>query len=297
MLFIFKMKKMKRNKIFKNKGRIYLAIGLLAMTLLSSCLKDNSPGVVDFSKSPALLGFQYQGFGPVPYVAAIFGTPTDTVSLEVTLSVASITLGSPVTATIVSDPAYIDTYNAANGSSFVPLDPTLYTLQNGGKITISPGQQFAHMRINFVGQNIDFTKANAIGLQLTSPSGAILTSNLNNALVNVTLKSIYAGTYANSGVRVHPVLGPFTFSYNVAMGTVDKTTIDGLAEADLAVDLQLHVNPDNTVVPTSSSQASTAVTPGLPNTYDPATKTFSLNYFYNTGAPRKITQKMVYVGP
>src|ERR1700744_453133 len=103
MLFIFKMNKMKRNKFFKNMGRVYLAIGILTMTLLSSCLKDNSPGSVDFSKSPALVGFQYLGFGATPLLTKLFAQPNVTSNVEVTLSVASITLSSPVTVNVAVD--------------------------------------------------------------------------------------------------------------------------------------------------------------------------------------------------
>ena len=294
---------MKKNYLIKTIGHIYLAVGILTVALMSSCLKDHSPGSVDFSKSPALLGWQYTGFSPVPYTAAIFGTPTDSVNLEITLSVASLTLKTPVTVTVVSDPTYITAYNVANGltdsakTAYGELSPSLYTLPNGGKVTINPGQQIVKFTVRFAGQNIDFTALNAIGLKLTNSSGATIASNLNEALILVTLKSIYAGTYQASGQRVHPTLGTFTFNYSVTMSTVDKLTIDGPALADLQEDLQLHINADNTVTVTSAAQTSTQNTPGLPNTYDPATKTFTLNYFYNTGAPRKITETLVYTGP
>ncbi len=287
---------MKRNKFIKNIGRFYLIAGLAATALLSSCLKDTSPGAIDFSKSPALLGFQYTGFAFTPYTAAIYGLPTDTTDIEVTLSVASITLKNAVTATLMADPAYVTTYNSANGTTYQQLPAADYTLPNNGNITIPAGTQYLKVKISFAGQNIDFTQQWALALKLTNANGAELTSNLNEAFVIITLKSIYAGTYNASGARIHPTLGTFTFNYNVAMSTVTANTIDGAAEADLQTDLQLTVNPDNSV--TVGSSAYTAYPQiGLPNQYDPATKTFTLNYYYDVSAPRKISEKLVYVGP
>src|ERR1700761_5364312 len=95
---------MKRNYLFRNTVRLSLVIGLMATTLLSSCLKDKSPGTIDFSKSPALVGWQYKGFSATPYIAPVLPqagfiyTP-----MEVTLSVHSVTLSSPVTVSVVED--------------------------------------------------------------------------------------------------------------------------------------------------------------------------------------------------
>jgi hypothetical protein len=286
---------MKKNYLYRNTNRMLLLLGFAVTAWLSSC-KDTSPGAVNFANSPALVGFQYAGFNNVPYIGAIFGTPADSVNIEVTLSVHTITQSTPVKVSLVSDPAYVTSYNAANGTSYVALSATNYTIPNGGAITINPGQQYVPLTIHIAGQNIDFTKDNAIGLQLTDASGATIASNLSTAIITLTLKSIYAGTYNASGKRVHPTAGTFTFNYNVAMGTVNKTTIDGNALADLEQDLQLQVNPDNSVTISSTYQPLYTIA-GKTNTYDPATRTFTLNMYYNTGAPRLMYETLKYVGP
>lgn len=295
-----KKKAMKRNKFITKTRHIYLALSVLAVSFLSSCLKDKGPGSVNFGDSPALVSFQYAGFSAVPYVASILGTAQDTTSLEVTLSVSTVTLKSPVTVDIVDDAAGAAKYIAndtAGGKTDHVLPTSQYTIQNGGKVTISPGQSMVHVRINFTGQNIDFTRNNIIGLKLANPSGAQLTTNLNSAIVVVALRSPYAGTYKAVGKRHHPTLGDFPFSYNVVMGTVDKNVILGNALADLAVDLQITINPDNSVTVSSTSDP-LQLTSGAVNKYDPATKTFTLNYFYAiSGAARVINETLTYVGP
>jgi len=296
---------MKRNQSYKKAGYVLMAIGLFAASFFSSC-KDNSPGSVDFSKSPALLGWQYTGFQATPMITAIYGKSNDSVNVEVTLSVATLTIGKPVTFDIVPDDAAVAAYNAseqaAGNSDYqnVQLSPSLYTLPNGGHMTIKPGQQTITFTIRFAGQNVNFNQQNALGLKITNVSGALLASNLSEIVFPIVLKSIYAGVYEASGTRHHPTLGNFSFDYNVTMSTVDKITIDGPALADLQVDLQLHINPDNTVVVTSpgaGGQPSTQNTVGATNSYDPATKTFTLNYFYNTGAPRTIHETLKFIHP
>src|ERR1035438_8734040 len=100
-----------------------MALAALCVFALSSCLKDKAPGNEDYSKSPALVSFQYTGGAPVPYIAAIPGTAQDTLSLELTLSVPSVTLTSPVTFTLVPYATGLDSFNVANGTSFVQMDP------------------------------------------------------------------------------------------------------------------------------------------------------------------------------
>src|SRR5258706_5317254 len=142
---------MKRNKIQIKTRTISIAIIALSVCFFSSCLKDKAPGSENYSHSPALVGFQYKGGDPKPYVASILGTPEDTVHLEVTLSVASLTLKTPVTLTIVPYSAGLDSFNTAEGVAYQQLDPSLYTLQDGGKVIISPGQQIVSFRVDLAG--------------------------------------------------------------------------------------------------------------------------------------------------
>ncbi len=283
---------MKLNKFLTRIKPINIALIAIGVLAFSSCLKDKAPGNENYSHSPALVGFQYTGNSAAPIVAAIPGTPQDTIGVEVTLSVASITLKTPVTLKVVPYKAGLDSFNTANSTSYNQMDPSLYTLQNGGDITINPGQQIVNMRINFAGDKVDFNQQNGIGLQITDANGATIATNLNTAIVLVSLKSPYEASYHASGVRIHPTLGPFTFDYDVYMSTVDKNTITGSAEADLQTDLTIHINADNTVT-LSSVSFPTFLQAGKENKYDPATQTFTLNYYYNSSAPRLITETLV----
>jgi hypothetical protein len=188
---------MKRNHIIKNISRILLSAGILTVTLLSSC-KDNSPGSLDLSKSPALVGFQYKGFNAVPMNTKIFQQPNQVRDVEVTLSVASLTLSSPVTVTVADDPAGLANYVANTDSKAVALPTADYTIASN-TITIPAGKQMADVVITLAGDKIDFSQDNVIALKITSASGAIVASNLNEIVLPIVLQSVYEGEYVNNG--------------------------------------------------------------------------------------------------
>jgi len=197
---------MKRNKFFKTGGLYLALIMLVASFSLTSCLKDNGPGSVNFGKSPALVAFQYAGIGNVPYIEAIHNQSTVTTNVEVSLSVASITQSTPVTGTVVVDPDSSAAYMKANSGTNI-LPTSLYSIANGGKFTIAAGKQFASIPITLAGDKIDFSKNYFLVLKITGASGAQLTSNLNYATVQITLLSVYAGSYTVTGSFVDKVLG------------------------------------------------------------------------------------------
>jgi hypothetical protein len=290
---------MKRNYLFKNMGRLSLVIGLLATTLLSSCLKDNSPGSIDFSKSPALVGFQYKGFSATPYVAVALPQPGVKYNLEVTLSVASVTLSKPVTVTIAEDKASLDAYNTANGTSYVELPAADYSLPNGGVVTINPGQQIVQFPITLAGDQIDFTTNPALALKMISASGATIASNLNVAMVILKVKSLYEDTYTvisgattrykggsvGSGVRDVFAVSETSLFYS----TYTANTVIGQAGSS-AFGLSVAITINGTVVTVGADPTSSATfnytngdSQGA-SSYDPATKTLTLHYSYLNAA-------------
>ncbi len=199
---------MKRNKFFKTGGLYLALIMLVASFSLTSCLKDNGPGSVNFGNSPALVAFQYAGIGNVPYIEAIHNQSTVTTNVEVSLSVASITQSTPVTGTVVVDQDSSNAYKNADTSKHYHVLPTsLYSIGNGGKFTIAAGKQFASIPITLAGDKIDFTQNYILVLKISGASGAKLTTNLNYATLQVTLLSVYAGSYTVTGSFVDKLLG------------------------------------------------------------------------------------------
>src|SRR5258708_3501465 len=273
-----------------------LAAVTVAIAFSSSCLKDKGP-VQDFSQSPALVGFQYTGNSAAAFSQSLLPQPNDSVHLEVTLSVASLTLGSTVTVTIAPDQATLDNYNSANSTSYTQLTSDSYILQNGGKVTINPGQQIVTMTINFDGTKVDFTKTNALALKMTSAQGATIATNLNTAIYLLKLRNIYEGNYVQSGNRIGyngatPGRGvaytiPLSGTYLLSTVTVTSVTAPF---ADLGgFTILLTIDPATNMVtitddPSNPSGFTGEGNDGAASTYNPGTHTFDLHYKYLNGA-------------
>jgi hypothetical protein len=271
--------------------------GLIVVVLFSSCLKNTGP-IQDFSQSPALVSIQGDGQYSGTFVAnqSVLPNAPAGMNVEVALSVASLTLSSPVTATLVVDQATLDQYKQDNADSTrVILPSDQFQIANNGAITISPGQHLVKDSITIFGNKIDFTKDYAIPLLLTNAKGAKIPDNLKREVILIKLQSIYEDTYAASGTRTRyngatagsGVAGTSSISGNIFFSTVSPNVVDGQL-ADLGNQMSLQVNPDNsvTVLPSivnpSNSFASLANDGTC--TYDPATKTFTLHYKYYNGS-------------
>lgn len=182
-----------------------MAIGLFAASFFSSC-KDNSPGSVDFSKSPALIAWQYAGFQATPYLAVMLPQGNFTENLEVTLSVPSLTLSKAVSASVVIDDADVP-------SGYQALPTTLYTAPTS--VTIPAGTQTVKIPVVFKAGSIDFTKNYAVALKLVSAQGAEIPSNLNVAVIQLQVKSLYQGIYTVTGSAVDHLNPALTGQYPV----------------------------------------------------------------------------------
>jgi hypothetical protein len=282
--------------------RVFGIIGAVSIAIsLTSCLKDNGPGAEDYSHSPALVGFQYAGFAFVPVVAPIFGTPQDSATIELTLSVASLTLTTPVTVTIAADQPTLDAYNATDTPLvYLPLPPSDYTLPNGGVITINPGQQIVTFTVHLLGDSINFNQPYALALKIISAQGATIATNLNTYILIPKLRSIYEGNYNDSGTiyrflgttessGLDPTGPSFAITGPSYFTTVTANEVDGTLNIPgfSPVEITLTVNQDNTVTIGQSPNSSDAVsnTAGITSTYNPSTQTFTIYGGYLNAAP------------
>jgi len=295
---------MKKNYLFKNIGGIGIAVSFVAMTVLSSCLKDTSPGTIDFSKSPALVGWQYYGFSASPIGTKLHGVATDTTSVKITLSVPSITIGSAVTVTVADDEADASAFAAANNSSVLPT--SMYTVASD-QITIPAGQQYGLVKIKFKGDQIDFNTNWVLGLKITAANGAVIASNLNVAILTLTLQSAYEGDYTDNGYTLRAgdnVLGGYFKGYDEQLSTISKYSVaytilwatdvpaGGVGGTYITVD-----PATNKVTMACTGNATLANSAGYDNRYDPATKTFYISMTWSTPGTRGTTDTLTYNGP
>ncbi len=306
---------MKNMQMIKNR-KIYFALLAISVLSFSSCLKDTGP-VQDFGKSAALVGFQYTGNSAVLMTASVPPGTDDSVGLEVTLSVVSITLKSDVTVTVALDQASLDAYNTANGTTYTMLDPSLYTMPAGGKLVIKAGQQIVPFVLHINANGIDFSTDPALAFKITNAQGATIASNLNVIIVPVKLRNQFEANYTVTGYFVHPS-SPRPLNATKALTTISAIRSEGQV-GDLGGWLfDFDVDGSNNLknfAPMGSTSASAnfvngvdnasgdATYPGPPfvyttynNTYDPSTQTFWMHYGYSGSNPvysREIYEKWV----
>lgn len=119
----------------------------------------------------------------------------------------------------------------------------------------------------------------------------------NNASTSIGVANQFAGTYQVDGYFTHPV----ATSSRAINRKKFLTPIDGVTCLTYAGDLDsfgtdyemyVIVNPDNSVSIEETDNTVTEIflSPGKDNKFDPVTKTFTLNYFYNASAPRQISE-------
>ncbi|PWT72837.1 MAG: hypothetical protein C5B59_14870 [Bacteroidetes bacterium] len=304
-----------KRKLIMNLRTIYLGIAAVGITFLSSCLKDNGP-VQDFSKSPALVGFQYTGNNAITFGQSLLPQAGDTVKLEVTLSAASLTLGHNVDVTVAPDDATLAAYNANTNRPDTPtvysqLPADTYTIQNGGKVTIAAGQQIVPLIIVFDGSKIDFSSPVALALKMTSATGATIATNLNTAIYLLKLRNIYEGHYDMTGQRIgyagatagSGVSFTVPLSGNYLLPTVTLTSVTAPL-ADLGgLTILVTINPATNICTISEDPSnpsfSSLANDGAPSTYDPVNHVFDLHYMYLNGAGhlRHIDEKLTLTGP
>lgn len=207
--------------------------------------------------------------------------------------------------TVDLDPSLISDYNDANGTDYQVPSSDKFTIVNP-VVTIPKGANTAYIQFKFNPNNFTDGKS-ALGFKITAikEPGYVISGNLNTGITVVVAKNQYDGLYNAHGVFNHPTLGgPFTYE-DLPLSTSGANSVDMYAQPYgnnnvLGAFPRLTVNADNSVTVTSADPTLTFNGPFDPNYkshYDPATKTFYINYGYTTSAPRTAYDTLTYVGP
>jgi hypothetical protein len=208
------------------------------------------------------------------------------------------TPGKDVQVSFSLDPGALTAYNATLSSGGLPaytlLPASNYTAALNGTIPANGVlTRPLPLKIRAVGLN---SKTNyALPLTLSSAGGLYISpSNKTIMFVINGPDNIYAGAYRATGTRTNysatgTATGTSTYDFVKNLSTVaaDTSAVDAIAN--------LGANRANSAFYTTVNPATNNVTvsgyidnpanpidnaPGLPSTYDPATKTFRLNYRY-----------------
>jgi hypothetical protein len=296
-----------------NKFIKFFALAVVAIGL-SSCLKDKNIddlkyGTVVNESKIIEIPLAAKGF------ALVYQNVPESIDL-VGVALAAAEVASEdiiVTLSLDKSAALISGYNTDKGTSLVALPTSLYTLPGGLTVTIPKGSKEGILKLNMNPINLDPSTTYGLGLRIESVSkaGYIVSGNFATTVVRVAAKNKYDGVYAvkagnvqrysSPGVpTVDALNGSMAGNTDVTLTTVGGNTVlitglkwgsgynSGIAGID---NLQAEVDPaTNLVTMKALGNATLKNMPGKVNKYDPATKTFTLNFDWNqTSTAREIT--------
>jgi hypothetical protein len=200
---------------------------------------------------------------------------------------------------IIKDDSIIAAYNNENETSLQPLPDSVGDIVSTS-FTFSQNNKNATVRLNIKSSGLagfDY----ALGLRINSVSKGEISQIKNVYIVQIKVKNAYEADYNAQGLRTNyggptindPITGTAPWDFVKSVSTVDATTCETVT-AD-GVDLMLlTVNSDNSVTVSPSPNGSFDTSNDGPCSYDPVTKTFTLNYKYfnSAGRLRRMTETM-----
>lgn len=194
----------------------------------------------------------------------------------------------------IVDTADIAAYNAANGTSYLPLPSSAYTVSSLLD-TIKQGQTSSDpLSLSITTASLDFTAQYILPIKLVSASSGTINSSLQTTYFTINqLVNVYAGSYTTNGTRYNynadgSSAGTDTITDTRVLTTMafDSCSINTIANLGVYAGtvFYVRVNSDNTLEFSGYLSgvigSPIANQPGKTSTYDPATKIWNVHYMY-----------------
>ncbi len=300
---------------------IKIWVVLLAI-VWTSCL-DDSKYALDPSTSNNIVEFLDSSV-PTNPAGAIYPVYTNTTEIvpqfKVDLPVSfSGPNGNPedIQLTLAVDPAALAAYNKQmvddlGGSTYTMMPDSYYSFTDV-TVTIPKGQTKANVSVTVFPDKFDLTKNFVVPIRIVSASSGIISAHFSVALVAVVVKNEYDGIYdiiggsmtRNSATGPDPVLGGnYVSGLTMELATINGNTCgfapqwkDGSGVGGVA-GTQVVINGTNITI-SASGNATMKNTPATINSYDPATRTFTMNFDWGTAPNTRIVSnfKLKYKKP
>ncbi len=239
-------------------------------------------------------------------------------------------LGKTMKVIVKDDPGAVSDYNAANGTTFIPIPAAQFTVDPSNPkvgtdytITMNPGEFAKWLKFTIPNAlTIDLNKSYAFGFTIsTADAGGKVSNNAKTIVVEVGVKNDYDGLYQLKGYFFHPtnaaLIGGFTVNdielqttgkytnimYWRAAGTFAHPITNGGALTYFLNQSPVYdFNPALPVLGLSNYYANIGVggavvyafNPGYSQRYDVSTKTIYVSYGYSG---RSFTDTIKYLGP
>lgn len=258
---------------------------LLAVSVLTSCLKDDSL-VLDPEKGHNVIEFanpaQISVIGSIYPLYTISYDLAPEVTVPVTVSYSGPESGAPEDITVniaAGDSALVKAYNEDQDEHFTYMPASNYAFQSGSAV-IKKGEKKATINITFKLGQFDLSQALVLPLQITSASSGTVSGNFNTILLNVGAKNIYEGVYKH------------TYTSTLGNGTNEVTLVTNGANS-VYLDpglLGVYSNAQTLLIDPATNRITVVMTSLLPiatdpsSSYDPETKTLRVKWTSNGGA-------------
>jgi hypothetical protein len=299
---------MKKNtrSLMSFKGILFLIL----MLSVSSCLK-NGQYDIDFSQVGSSVDIPLAAYSGNGIAAFSFGSTDSTFPVIVNMASPSPST-TPTTITLSLDTAYLNSYNADNGTAYSVLPDSVYST-TGWSLTIPAGKRLDTMMVTFFLSKLDASQSYVLPITISSASLPI--EQWNHLLLSITVVSQYAITYAGTGTRynytgavsyTYPgVIPPATTTSDLTFTKTASTDAPNIIEIPYA---NLGASGDNYVITMNPDQTIASVDPNplFAGTitgwkvyfagYDPSTKTYHLVTGYTNGSGNDRIVDETFVG-
>jgi hypothetical protein len=205
----------------------------------------------------------------------------------------------PIPVTLAVDTADFNEMNDSVGDIYTLLPASFYTVGNW-TVTIAKGQHLASLHVEVNSSLLDSNHQYILPLRITNASGYTISGNFGNGYWQMIAANPYVGLYQSVGyktdVGVITNINQQKYLYfadpnpALGLGYVGSNTVIGQAGDDvtyidygIAMDLTVDPVSDTVAVTSDPNQGARGKIPLFNNgtcVYNPATKTFTLNYAY-----------------
>ncbi|WP_316827441.1 DUF1735 domain-containing protein [Pedobacter miscanthi] len=303
------------------KYSIILSLALLTMGL-SSCLKDDLVS----DQTYGMINVDAAKVAQLPTAAKPFALLLENKATTLDLVQVSLAQSEPaaedvvVTLSMDQTDAKVKANNDDPTKSKIATFPSdKYTLPSGLNVTIPKGSRSAYLRLTLNPQDLNPALPYVLAFRIVGVNKPeyVISGNYNTTLVTLSAKNSWDGIYAmNAGSLVQrysapgvPTVGDalngnISTNPDVTLSTIDATTVEitnlkwagGTSNIGGIDNLRAVVDPATNLV-TMKALGNTTLKniAGKVNKYDPATKTFTLNFDWNqTAAPREVSLVIKY---
>jgi hypothetical protein len=285
-----------------------LVAGIASVTIFSSCRKETAADKV--GGQAANNGISFVGF-PDGLEQQHFFDPFTNIKTVDVFSIkrdakSAADLQKDQTVVLKSIPDAITKYNDNNDTEYELLPTSLYTISST-KVTagasgnlnakFAPGDFQNYFTIKLDGSKFDLTKKYALAYIISDAAGLTVHAASKDTLYTFfAIKNKYDGEYLSNGIFHHPVNGDRAITNRPKTLTTAGATAVSTEIGDIGGSMTLTVNEATNEVTVSGNVSATQ--PLLPvagkkSTYDPATKSFILNYRYQASTGDRVVEETI----